>query len=246
MDKKEWFELWFNSPYYHVLYKHRNDKEAQLFIDNLLAKFQPKSNASILDLACGKGRHSAYLAQKAYEIIGIDLSENSIFEANKNYVAPNLEFYIHDMREPFRINYFDYVFNFFTSFGYFDNTNDNISTLKSIYKGLKQDGILLIDFMNAEKVMNNIVEREEKEIDGVHFYIRREIVEDRIVKHIKFDADGKVFSYSEKVQALMPHHFHSFLHKTKFKIIEEMGDYNLSAFDSQLSDRYIVMAKKMQ
>ena len=79
---------------------------------------QPGPVTAMLDVACGKGRHSRFLAEKGYDVTGIDLSEYSIGEALK-YEAENLHFYRHDMRLPFWINYFDYAFNFFTSFGYF-------------------------------------------------------------------------------------------------------------------------------
>lgn len=59
-----WFENWFDSPYYHILYKHRNYKEAELVIDRLINYLSPAPQASFLDLACGQGRHSLYLTNE--------------------------------------------------------------------------------------------------------------------------------------------------------------------------------------
>src|SRR4051812_27347081 len=99
-----WFKDWFNSPYYHILYKKRDDKEAQGFMDALAKHLQLNASYKIWDLACGKGRHSIYLNSKGLNVIGTDLSENSIKEALK-HSNETLEFYKHDMRTPFRINY---------------------------------------------------------------------------------------------------------------------------------------------
>lgn len=245
MDKKpQWFETWFDSPYYPVLYRNRNIEEAQFFIDNLIQYLQPKDGSRILDLACGRGRHAHYLAQQGLEVVGIDISPKSIQTAQLRYQLPNLEFYVHDMRLPFRINYFDYVFNFFTSIGYFNQLSENQHVFRAVHKGLNQKGKLMVDFMNVEKVMNNIVEREEKTIDGIHFYIRREIEDNKILKHVKVSDGNRTSLFTESVQILKPHHFHHFLHEEGFRLEAEFGDYQLNPFDGNKSDRYIFIAEK--
>lgn len=244
-EKKAWFETWFDSPYYHILYDHRNEEEANNFILKLKDYLALNINDVVLDLACGAGRHAAFLAPFVKNAVGADLSENSIQSAKKNYTADNLEFFTHDMRLPFRINYFSHIFNFFTSFGYFDKQSDNLKMLQSIKKGLKPNGIVVIDFMNAEKVVKDLVEREEIDKQGIHFYIRREVVDGKILKHIKFDAQGKVFTFTEKVQALKQADFHHLLKKAGFKLLNEFGNYELDNFDINLSKRYIVVAESI-
>ena len=110
-----WFKDWFNSPYYHILYGSRNEAEANRFIQNIANLLQFKKDELALDLACGKGRHSRELASHALNVYGIDLSEESIKAASK-LSCHNLQFEIHDMRKVYKQNYFDYVFNLFTSF----------------------------------------------------------------------------------------------------------------------------------
>jgi len=246
MEKKpQWFETWFDSPYYPILYKNRNNDEAQRFINNLLQYLQPAPDARVLDLACGRGRHANYLAQKNLKVTGLDISPKSIQTAETRYQAPNLEFFIHDMRLPFRINYYDYVFNFFTSFGYFKHLKENQQVFAAVHKGLKPGGKLLIDFMNVERVLRNIVDREEKLEDGIRFYIRREIEEGRILKHIKVSDGPKTALFTESVQILQPHHFYTFLHEEGFRLVKEFGDYDLSPFDKNTSERYILLAEKI-
>lgn len=241
----QWFELWFDSPYYPVLYNNRNHEEARLFINNLTQWLNVPQGARVLDLACGRGRHSNYLAEKGFHVVGVDISPKSIETAMSRYNGPHLDFYIHDMRLPFRINYFDYIFNFFTSFGYFKNLNENQSVIAAIHKGLKPGGRAMIDFMNVEKVINNIVEREEKTVDNIHFYIRRQVQEGFIHKFIKVDDGKKVSIFAEEVQILKPVHFYQMLQEEGFKLVKEFGDYRLNPFDSKTSDRYIIIIEKL-
>ena len=79
-----WFKEWFNTTYYHQLYFKRDDKEAADFIDKLITHLKPAHGSLMLDVACGKGRHSIQLSGKGFDVTGIDLSEDSIMEALKN------------------------------------------------------------------------------------------------------------------------------------------------------------------
>ena len=82
-NKKKWFESWFDTPYYHLLYKHRDDKEAHKFIKNLMQFLKIDKDQNILDLACGKGRHSIFLNKLGYRVTGVDLSSQNILQAQK-------------------------------------------------------------------------------------------------------------------------------------------------------------------
>ena len=95
--KKYWFESWFDSPYYHLLYQNRDSGEAKHFIDNLTNYLHLPKQSKLLDLACGKGRHSIYFSQKKFITTGIDLSEQSIHYALQ-FENDSLSFFIYDMR----------------------------------------------------------------------------------------------------------------------------------------------------
>src|SRR6476619_1337531 len=136
MIHREWFREWFNSDYYHKLYFERDEKEAQQFIDQLVHHFNMPAGSRILDVACGRGRHSRYLASLGYDVTGIDISPESIKYA-KQFESDNLQFYEHDMRLPFWINYFDFTFNFFTSFGYFATLRENVLAISTMAKSLR-------------------------------------------------------------------------------------------------------------
>ena len=66
-----WFETWFDTPYYHILYKDRDFAEAENFISLLIKYLKLPENSKIIDLACGKGRHSIFLNQLGLSLIHI-------------------------------------------------------------------------------------------------------------------------------------------------------------------------------
>lgn len=244
MTKKEWFADWFNTPYYHTLYKHRDDQEAELFIKRLLDYLKLKSGTEVLDLACGKGRHSRMLHALGMRVTGLDLSEESIREAAE-FSSEGLNFAVHDMRYPFEKQPFDVVFNLFTSFGYFDELEANEAVLKSIHQMLTDDGQLIIDFMNAKKVISQLVKQEEKTIDGITFKLERAFDGQHIHKQIRFKDNGRDFHFSERVQALTITEFTHLLNSTGFELIRTFGDFSLQPFNANESDRLIIHARRI-
>ncbi|CAI8173914.1 MAG: Glycine/sarcosine N-methyltransferase [Polaribacter sp. SA4-10] len=241
METKDWFTDWFNTPYYHILYNNRNDSDAQLFIKNITSFLKLKDGSHIADLPCGKGRHSIYLNSLGYKVTGGDLSENSINYA-KEFENDSLKFEIWDMRDSLE-NTYDAIFNLFTSFGYFDDDKEDIKILNSIKSGLNKDGVFVFDFLNANKVKVNLVEVETKVIENITFNIKREIKDGFILKHISFSANDKDHFYTERVKYLDLPKMISYFKKVGFMLVEVFGDYNLSTFDENTSDRLILIAK---
>ena len=239
---KNWFSEWFNSPYYHILYKNRDEKEAELFIDQLASYLQIQKTHSILDLPCGKGRHSKQLNDKGFDVVGLDLAEKNIAFAS-HFENERLKFALHDMRKVYRPDAFDFLFNLFTSFGYFVNDEDNYATIKSFADSLKQGGTIVIDFLNTERVVRNLVKFEKKSIDNIEFTIHRTVEEGYITKVIDFDAEGKSFSYQETIKAIYHDDFLKYFTFAGLKVIEVFGNYSLQPY-SKDSERMIFILKK--
>ena len=238
-----WFINWFDSPYYHLLYKNRDEKEAQIFIDNLVAYFQIPKGSNLLDIACGKGRHASYFNKKGMDVVGVDLSLNSINTAKKDENA-TLKFTVHDMREVFKENTFDIVTNLFTSFGYFEKDKDQQKTIDAMALNLKPKGILIIDFMNVKAVIKNLIQSEQKEVDGITFNISRSIKDNYIIKDIAFSNNGENYQFKEKVKALTLTDFADFISDAGLQIINIFGNYKLENFNALTSERLIITCKK--
>lgn len=242
MSNKDWFVDWFDTPYYHILYQNRNDLEAKKFIQTLMDHLKLHSSSKLLDLACGKGRHSKTLNELGYDVLGVDLSENSINEANR-LSSNTLSFLVHDMREIMVGAKFDAIFNLFTSFGYFDSNKENERMCTSIAQMLQPNGKLIIDFMNAHKVIKYLVSEEEKEIDGIKFYITRTYDNTHIEKHIKFNHKDEQFHFIERVQGLKLDDFKTLL-SPFFTIDHVFGSLDLQPFVLEKSDRLIIIATR--
>ena len=239
----EWFELWFNSPYYHMLYGNRSHKEAADFIDRLVDSLGLKKGYRILDLACGKGRHSIQLNSKGFEVIGIDLSEKSI-ESAQQHSNHGLDFFVHDMRQLFWLEHFDLVVNLFTSFGYFHDNEDDQQMMDGVFESLKPGGRFVIDFMNAEKVVKNLVNYEEKQVEEVKFVINRKVEDGVIIKSIDVIDGSKKSNFVEEVDELYLGDFIKYLSQAGFTIVSTYGDYQLQEFEATSSDRLIIVAEK--
>ncbi len=240
----EWFSTWFDTPYYHLLYRDRNYDEAQRFIEALLHRLHPKPLARLLDLACGRGRHAIHLSEQGYDVTGVDLSAESIAAA-RQHAHPHLHFYVHDMREPLPYGPFDFVLNLFTSFGYFQHESENVVALRNATHALRPGGKMVIDFLNTERTVRELVMHEEKVVDGVTFHLRRHLERDFIVKEIRFVApDGQEQFYEERVRALTLERFHEYFRMAGLREAEVLGDYQLRPYDEATSPRMIFILKK--
>ena len=239
---KNWFDTWFNTPYYHLLYKDRNTDEAEFFLKNLLSHLKPNKEDKFLDIACGKGRHAIFINKMGFDIEGIDLSNESIEHANK-FANENLKFKVHDMRSFYKKNEFDIILNVFTSFGYFDNSEDNMKAIQAMSDNLKKGGKIILDFMNAKKVISDLVTNELKTVEHIDFTIKRSYKNGYIFKDIYF-THKEEYHFQEKVQALFLSDFIDLFKKSDLKIINLWGDYSLNDFNTIHSPRLIILAQK--
>lgn len=246
-NQHRWFESWFNSPYYHTLYQHRDASEAEAFINNLQAHLDLPQGAKVLDLACGIGRHSTYLNKMGFDVTGVDLSEKSIAQAQQ-YSNETLQFRVHDMCEPFGNKEYDCIFNLFTSFGYFSNKDANTWVLQNVKEALRPNGVFVLDFLNAEKVFRELKteKQETQNIDGIEFQTTKRIEGDCIIKEINITDAGQQHRFVERVQAIMLDEFKALFTAVGMQITGVFGDYNLSPFEAETSDRLILVATVTQ
>src|SRR5215217_4687634 len=246
LQQEAWFKTWFDSAYYHKLYQNRNNQEASSFIDSLLDYLQPAPGSRMLDLACGNGRHSKHLAQYGFNVTGLDLALSSIRDAKK-WETPRLKFGQQDMRKPFGTDCYDYIFNFFTSFGYFKDEYENKIVVGNITNALKKNGYVLFDYLNLAYAERNVVPVEEKEIDGTVYHINRWSTDRFIYKRIAVHDAGlaQPLEYIEKVARFSLADFERFFATNHLQTVEVFGDYDLNVYDAAQSKRLIILAKKV-
>lgn len=239
----EWFESWFDTPYYHLLYSNRDYTEAENFITKLTQELQLPQSSKIIDLACGKGRHSVFLNKLGYDVLGLDLSQQSI-EFDKKFENESLAFKVHDMRNPIDSEPVRAVFNLFTSFGYFDNETDDRNVFQSVYNVLKPEGFFVLDYLNEEFVTRTLVPETTIHREGIDFHISKKIEGRHIIKDIRFEINGEAKHFFEKVKLHTLETIENYASECGFERVKIWGDYQLNDFEKEISPRCINLFKK--
>ncbi len=241
-NNQKWFETWFDTDYYHLLYQHRNQAEATRFIAHLFSYIKVNKDYSILDVACGRGRHSIAIHQLGYKVTGIDLSQRNITYA-KQFETENLQFVKHDMCIPMTQK-FDVVLNLFTSIGYFEEEHKNLEAVQCFWNNLHVNGVGVIDFLNVHHAVHHIKENETKKVDDVVFNIKRNFNGAHFVKEIFFEDKNQHFHFTEKVRGLQLEDFVTYFEQLGITKYEVFGNYQLEAYHREASERLILIFYK--
>jgi len=245
--KNNWFEHWFDSPLHEQLYAKRDEADADKLATLISAHFPVTEYPHLLDLACGRGRHSINFAQKGYQVTGIDLAQTAIERAIHRAAAANvsIDFSVGDMRQPMNRT-FDVVVNLFTSFGYFEDDIDNEKPIHAIADMLRDGGQVWIDFLNPGYVEHNLVARNSGHITDYSYYIRRWIIDGAVHKEIRLvhDRTGSEQVFQEYVRLLNLDWFKIAFQKYGLTLHKVYGDYGGSKYDPLHSQRMIMGCHK--
>lgn len=235
-----WYKEWFGEEYLE-LYAHRNKGEAEHHIDFVESLFGAESPRAVLDLACGAGRHTAALRRRGYRTLGVDLSKTLLAQ------APTLPRVAGDMRcLPFDAASFDWVLNFFTSFGYFESETENRRVLEEVSRILVPGGRLLIDLFNREQVLANLEGQETRRVGDRTVEIERWYDErsERVNKRIRLAGSGHSSrTFLESVRAYTADEVTEALTSVGLSVVDRYGSFDGGGFDSG-SPRLIFVARK--
>jgi len=247
MDSNEepWYEdeeFWKDSPF-NIDEIERAPKE----IDKIetLADLDP--DMKILDLCCGVGRHSIELAKKGYDVTGVDLTEHYIEKARKKAEKEELDikFIRNDMRNFKRKENFDVILNLFTSFGFFEDEEENIKVLENIYKSLRSEGKFVLDVMGKEILARIFKKRDWSETDTGVKLEERNVKKDwswmKTRRILITDEDRKEYNISHWVYSAKE--LKDMLKHVGFSSIGVYGNYDGEPYDEE-ADRLVVVAQK--
>ena len=244
-----WYEEWFDSDEYELVYEQRDLSEARRLADLIERTAEPEPGARVLDVGCGRGRHSRILAARGYAVTGVDLSENAIRTARRRAAAEGLDvrFEQGDMCHLTYDAAFDGAVNLFTTFGYFDDDDDHQRVIDGIARALVPGGWFVQDFLNAPYVRAHLVAEDEKTIDGVRVRQQRWLDGDRVKKRITFhrngDEDDELPSFTESVRLLTAADFRRMYDAAGLTLEATFGDYDGSPHTPE-SPRLILYARK--
>ncbi|MGK5509167.1 class I SAM-dependent methyltransferase [Brevibacillus formosus] len=242
---EEWFERSFREDYV-LVYRHRDDSAADGEIANLLERLPVKDTGRVLDLCCGSGRHSRALARRGYEVVGVDLSPVLLQLAEEQNTYPQLSFARCDMRDiPFHEE-FDIVVNLFTSFGYFSTDEENANVIRNMAQALKTKGEVVIDFLNAAYVIDNLVPQSTKEVSGMLIKEERWIQDGFVKKRILIsdESSNEPREYMEQVRLFSAQQMIAMLTEAGFEKIQVFGNYQFEEYVANESPRMIFYAVK--
>jgi 2-polyprenyl-3-methyl-5-hydroxy-6-metoxy-1,4-benzoquinol methylase len=142
---------------YHWLYSDRV-LSGEPFIEqyaDILASLAP--GARILDCACGIGVHTLALARHAFSVRGADASPGMVAEAARRAEAEGLgvEFTTCpwvELTSKFDEK-FDLVLCYGNAIGHCKDADEMLASLQGMHGVLRQDGTLVIDSRNWEKLL---------------------------------------------------------------------------------------------
>ncbi|HUO83978.1 MAG TPA: class I SAM-dependent methyltransferase [Thermoanaerobaculia bacterium] len=220
-----WYQEWFGEEYLD-LYSYRNEEEAKLHV-TFLRRQWGLIREPVLDLACGSGRHVQELLANGYTAAGADLSLSLLRRAR----AAGLRKIVRaDMRRlPFPENAFGGLTSFFTSFGYFENEDDNAAVVHEMARVLRKGALFLFDYLNVHRELASLVQRETREIDGREAAIER-----------WFDAASRTLNkriiigekrFLERVRAYDLDEISTLFAAAGFAIRDVFGDFDGSPFE---------------
>ena len=198
----------------------------------------------ILDIPCGVGRHSKELHQHGFEVVGVDKTSSYVKEARKNF-SDDMEFVNQDMKDFRRAGEFDAVINWWNSFGYFENKEDDLKMLENIFDSLKDGGILAMDVWGKEIAAKRDFGHNWSK-SGELYNMEKTRVKDSWKKAettwIKIE-DGEKVEYTWEQRLYAASELEQALKHAGFSTVEFYGNLEGDDYDED-ADRMIVVAEK--
>lgn len=238
-----WYEKSFGEDYL-LVYKHRDFAGAYEEVKQMMSWLNLPQGAKVFDLCCGMGRHSSALADFGYEVTGMDLSTVLLREARKSDHKRRVTWLQGDMRQVPNVGPFAAVVNLFTSFGYFEQDEENAKVFTQIDKLLETEGKFIIDFLNAEYVKKHLVPSSERKEGETLIQEFRTIESGFVCKRINIRDHSEVRQYVERVKLYGLEDFKAFLSKTTLVIDHVYGNYEGAPYDANTSKRLIIVGHK--
>lgn len=241
---RSWYKESFGYDYL-TIYKHRDFQGAAREVQRMIEWLQLPTGAHILDLCCGMGRHSLALADFGYQVTGVDLSEVLLQEARDADINAKVTWIHGDMRHVPTDQQFDAIVNLFTSFGYFDQDEENQLVIDEMARLLKPGGKYIIDYLNPEYVKAHLVPYSERTEEKMTIEERRSVEDGFVRKRITIRENGqKERNYLEQVRLFSLQQFERMLKHSHLQLDQVYGSYDGELYEPGSSIRMIMVGCK--
>jgi SAM-dependent methyltransferase len=148
-ERMAWWEDFFDAKYVEAWTAAGSFDDTAEEVDALEELLGVGPRASILDVGCGFGRFAGPLAERGYEVTGIDSSPDQLALARDRHPGPT---YVHgDMRHP-PAGEFDAAINVYSTFGYFDDPADDVAAVDAWAQALRPGGVLVMELMHRDRL----------------------------------------------------------------------------------------------
>lgn len=239
------FKDLFDEDYLYFYGPLLTPERAESEVDLIWRLLDLKPGMTVLDLACGHGRITNFLAERGCSMTGLDATELFLQLARRDAAERrvDVEYIRGDMRSLPWTERFDCVVNWFTAYGYF-NDEDNRQVLAEACRALKPGGKLLLEHQNRERVLKNFQLANVEEKDGNYMIDRNrynvltgQTENERIVIR-----DGKTRSLQYFIRLFTYPELRDWLLQAGFKRVDGYGHAGeVLALDSR---RMILVAQK--
>jgi len=247
--KEAWWKEYFGQDYLLTHSSKKSKEKSAKQVDFIEKALRLPRGARIFDLCCGYGRHSVELAHRGYLVSGLDLSELFLHMAREEAEAEGLKvnFVRADMRQiPFKKN-FDAVINIFTSFGYFEEEEENQGVLVEIARVLREGGRFLFEAANRRffpgrfkrTIVNDYPDRQLKVVRHNKAFRNYRKLHTRI----ELFHQGERREYFLSVRLYDLQEFSQNLEAAGMKVLEAYGDLKGSPYKKD-SPRLCVLSEK--
>lgn len=242
--ERPWYREWFGEAY-AALYPHRDEEEARRAVALLRELCPAEPGTRALDLACGGGRHLPPLRSAGWRPTGMDLSRELLARARRRTdgAVPLLR---GDMRRlPLSDGAFGLVAQFFTSFGYFADPEDDARVLREVRRVLRPGGHHFLDFLHADRVRRTLVPEDVVEVDGRTVRQVRTLEDGAVSKRIEIDPggpEGPARVYRERVRLYEPGELEAMMEDAGLPVVERCGDYGGAPFGDD-SPRLLLLGR---
>ncbi|UWX58500.1 class I SAM-dependent methyltransferase [Chlorobaculum sp. MV4-Y] len=249
-NAREWFEEWFDHPLYLKVYHHRDAEEAERCVRTILdlTGIDPAEQPphSILDIACGAGRHALSFARTGLRVTANDLSPYLLGQAREQATTEGIEmeFSRQDMRTIRFERQFDLIAQLFSSFGYFETDQEDRDVIANISSLLSPGGWYVLDLINPAQLKSQFTPRTERNSASLSIIEERTLSERHVTKRITLhEANGREHSFTESVRIYSPAEAIALLESGGFAVERMVGDYEGSTFDEATSPRMMLLAR---